>query len=178
MAITAKKHPPDSQVPAPGLQQAFCVGIVVLGLQIGEYKGKKTLSQKVQIFFKLNNFFWLIGKLYTLSMGQQANLRRDLENWFGPFESDDAANEFDLEQILGKRCCVDITHKPGASRTYANIQRILPPAEEGDAEVIPENELFCFDIHSPDMEVFARLPAWVQRQLEDSPEWGVHQQAT
>ena len=81
----------------------------------------------------------MLTKKYTLSLGEQANLRKDLESWRGkPFSAEELAGGFDLEHLYGINCLLGIQHEQNAdgTKTYANITAILPP-QKGMEKMIP-----------------------------------------
>jgi hypothetical protein len=66
------------------------------------------------------------SKFYTLSLSSKASLTADLESWRSlPFTPDEL-KEFDLDNILGKPCQINVIHKKVSGKTYANIIGVLP----------------------------------------------------
>jgi len=82
----------------------------------------------------------MLNKRYTLSLGEQANLRKDLESWRGkPFTAEQIQHGFDVENLYGVNCLIGIKHetdKKDASIVYANVTAILPPTK-GMEKLIP-----------------------------------------
>ena len=65
-----------------------------------------------------------ISKDYTASFNEKSNLYKDLSSWLGDLSKYD---EFELDQILGNECMVNIQHKvSGAGNTYAYVASITP----------------------------------------------------
>lgn len=71
----------------------------------GDYKGKKML----------------ISQMYTASLSEKAFLRRDLEAWAGRPMNDFELKGFDLNNLVGHSCMIQIVHKDG----FANVQAIM-----------------------------------------------------
>ena len=67
-----------------------------------------------------------ISREYTLSLHKKANLRADLESWRGKGFTDRELEGFDLENILGKNCMLNIIHKQTEKAIYANIVSVMP----------------------------------------------------
>lgn len=71
----------------------------------------------------------------------------------------------DWEQLIGKECAVFISHNPGKGknegRTFAQISDVMP-LMAGMTVPPLENDAVIFNLDSPDMEVFASFPDWLQ----------------
>lgn len=132
MAIIAKASngTGESFTPAPaGLHRAICCDVVDLGMVQGQFGTK----HKVRIFWQTEAAMpdgkpYLVAQIYTLSLDERSNLRRDLEAWRGrPFSLTEAAG-FDLERLVGVPCGLLVVHKAGRdpAKVFANIQSVLP----------------------------------------------------
>lgn len=111
-----------------------------------------------------------IGRFYTLSLGDKAILRKDLENWRGRSFTADELKGFDIETILGKCCQVMITHNTEGNKTYANVTGVMGVSKDQKPRVAtakPENELLSFSLETPDDKKFAKLPNWIQERIND-----------
>ena len=107
-----------AQAPA-GTHVARCVRLIDIGTQPGEYQGKPTLKRQVVVGFELPTELipdgdhagkpFFISKYYTASLGDKANLRRDLVNWRGREFTDTELQGFDSKNILGKPCLLQLT---------------------------------------------------------------------
>lgn len=144
MAIIA--HEPESNfkklpLPEAGTVQAVCCGVWDLGLQKTTYMGEEKIQHKVIIAWEIAQNIdapeseyhgkpYMLNKKYTLSLGEKANLRKDLESWRGrPFTADELRG-FDLEVLYGINCFIGVKHEPDRkdpSIVYANVSAILPP---------------------------------------------------
>ena len=128
MPIIAKRA--ASFNPAPeGPQQAVCVDVVDLGMeeeQRGEDEAK--LKPKVRIMWhsvevdpETKKPYAIVEK-YTLSLHEKAKLRATLESWRGKKFTDEEAEGFDLETLLGVNAYISIVH----NKQWANISAIMP----------------------------------------------------
>ena len=128
-------------LPEAGTTQAVCCAVWDLGLQKTSFAGEEKVQHKIIIAWEItekinapeseyNGKPYMLNKKYTLSLGEKANLRKDLESWRGlPFSADELKNGFDLDKLYGANCYIGIKHEPDrndASKVYANVTAILP----------------------------------------------------
>ena len=129
-------------LPDEGTVQAVCAGVWDLGVQEVEYNGKKKHQHKIVIAWELDqlidapdsdyhNMPYMLSKTYTLSLYENANLRKDLESWRGkPFDEQTVQQGFDVEKLYSLNCFVGVIHVTKNGRTFANISSILPPMKD------------------------------------------------
>jgi hypothetical protein len=104
-----------------------------------------------------------IGQRFTASMNAKANLRKFIEGWFGKkFPTDQAAADFDLMQLVDKKCLLNVTHNEGAERTYANISGASPIPKGMASNYKRVNPALMFDLAAPDDDAFQAMPNWLQ----------------
>ena len=163
------------QYPA-GSFAARCYQIIDLGHQTFEWKGEAKVAPKVRITWELNEMMsdgrpFSITREYTASIGDKANLRKDLEAWRGrPFSAEELRN-FSLENVLGAPCLLGIVHKPSKdnSKVYANVGSIMAlPKGMPSPELV--NPAVKFDIGTFDQKVFDGLSSYVQKKILMSKE--------
>lgn len=130
-----------------GLVQAVCCGV----WDIGEQEGYYGLKRKVVIAFETMHIIdnpeseyhgkrMIKSNTYTTSLYEKANLRKDLESWFGTVISNDKIKAgIDLEKLVGKNAMLNIVHTTKDDNVYANIASISP-LMEGMTPMIPEND--------------------------------------
>lgn len=163
-------------VPA-GTHRAICTLIADMGVQKSE---RFKPQHKVYIRWELpdETVEWqdrdgnkhkgpmVIGKTYTLSLGEKANLRADLESWRGRMFTKEELKGFDLQNILGKPCQVGVTHKTSGDKTYANVSAVMGLSkgmQKPESSTIPVS----YSIDEHDQEVFEKLPNWLQEAIKD-----------
>lgn len=142
---------PKLPLPEAGTVQAVCCGVWDLGLQKSYFNGEEKIQHKViiawEIVEKINapeseyhDKPYMLSKKYTLSLGEQANLRKDLQSWRGkPFTAEEINHGFDVEKLYGVNCYLGITHEPDRkdpSIVYANVTAILP-LPKGIEKIVP-----------------------------------------
>ena len=132
---------PKLPLPEAGTVQAVCCAVWDLGLQKTVYMGDEKVQHKIIVAWEITQLIdnpeseyhgkpYMLNRKYTLSLGEKANLRKDLESWRGiPFTADELKNGFDLERLYGVNCYIGIKHEADrndASKVYANVTAILP----------------------------------------------------
>lgn len=129
-------------VPAPeGLHHAVCVDVVDLGMKDTQWGPKHKIQIRWQIAERQadDQQRFLVSNQYTLSLDKKANLRRDLETWRGKKFSDEEGRGFDVENLIGANCQLNIVHNTGSDGTvYANPSAIVPAAR-GMEKLSPES---------------------------------------
>jgi len=161
-------------IPA-GTHVARCIGTIDLGTQYSEKFGNS--SRKVLVKWELPNELMDDGKpvgtskKYTLSLNDKANLKKDLESWLGRGVTEEEQKEgFPLGSLLGKPCLLSIIHADSNGKTYANIAAVMaiPKGTEVPAQF---NPMTTYDVEDGKNAVFAKLPDWVKKIIEESKEF-------
>ncbi len=107
----------------------------------------------------------VIGKIYTVSLHENANLRADLESWRGkPFTKDELAG-FDISKLLGVPCMVNVTQTERNGKTYANVAAVTPlPKSLRESPPKSSNGLI---LHDEDSNAYDDLPEWLQKKIDE-----------
>jgi hypothetical protein len=185
MAITATKTQTFERelIPA-GNYVARCYRMIEIGTVPTEYMGEQKMVHKVRIGWELpteTKVFneekgeqpFVIDKEYTLSLGEKANLRRDLQSWRGKAFTDQEAEAFDITKLLGVPCMLNIIHVQGKkdpTKTYQAIGSIspMPKGLECPTQI---NPTFVFELESFDVEKFNSLPDFIKEQIMESEQY-------
>lgn len=114
----------------------------------------------------------VIGKTYTVSLHENANLRGDLESWRGrPFTKEELEG-FDITKLLGAPCMVNVTHDEKAGKIYANIKAVTPLPKALKANP-PKSETGLLLYDEDNTATYDDLPEWLQKkineQIKDTP---------
>lgn len=167
------------EIPPAGTQCARLIQIIDLGTQPTEYQGVKKDKRQVRLTWELvdakmadgRNF--VIGKSFSASL-YKSSLLETIESMTGKpiqFESDGSYN---MGQLLDAPCMVTVVLATKDGKTYANIGSISPmPTIKGkliDAEP-STNHLINFGLDAFDQDTFDMIPKWVQKIIEESPEY-------
>jgi hypothetical protein len=179
MAITASNNGGTTYEPvSEGAFIAICYSIVDLGDQYSEKFGNT--SRKVLLTWELPDETIeiegeikprAISKEYTLSLNEKANLKKDLEAWRGKKFTEEELKGFDLENVLGKACQLQIVHSTKENKTYANIAAIMG-LPKGVKPGAPKNQTVYFDIEADNaLSNVNLLPTWVQDKIKKSEQY-------
>lgn len=121
----------DFEVPSVGVHRAICITVDDLGLQPGFNQGDNPKEQ-VFVLWELEEKdskgkHFTIGKFYTKSIHEKSTLGKDLVSWRGrPFtEAERAA--FDLDNIKGKPCQLNLVPTPAGK---VKVQAVMYPSCE------------------------------------------------
>ena len=105
----------------------------------------------------------VIGKTYTLSLSDKANLRKDLQAWRTvPFTPEDLRG-FDIAKLLGAPATLTVTHTEKDGRTYANVAS-LGGIPKGSAKPTLEGDAVLYD--KDNQGTFDKLPKWLQEKVQ------------
>lgn len=158
-----------------GTYIARCYKVIDLGTQTvtGQYGTKQ--QQKVNITWELldddvkmqDGRPFATSKKYTASLHEKAQLRKDLEAWRGKKFTDEELEAFDLKNILGTYCMLQIVHVESGDKTYANVNAIMSTKQKPKGV----NDDGYFDIDAPDMAVFDSLSDFIKKQIQESAEF-------
>lgn len=118
-----------------------------------------------------------IFKKYTLSWNEKSILRQDLESWRGGAFSPEERKRFDLKNILGKWCMINVSHtqdKNNATKVWDNIKGITPVPQQIKKGGLPEpvNDEKHFELDRFSQESFDQLPNFAKTRIMKSLEWG------
>ena len=172
------------QVPPEGNHLARCIRVIDLGTQIDSYNGKPKKHHRLMLGWELpeekavfneerGEEPFLISKEYTLSLGEQANLRHDVESWRGKGFSEAELKAFDVSQLLGAVCMVNVIHRVSAKkRKYASVNGITP-LPKGMKDLVPSQVLpsIKYLIEDGVGGAFDVLPEFIQEKIMASEDW-------
>jgi hypothetical protein len=143
--------------PPAGAHAAICYRFIDLGTHEGEYMGVKNYKRKVMLSWELPGELMDDGKpfsitqRYTWSMHEKAVLRKDLQSWRGKAFTDDdfsGPTRFNIKNVLGKPCLVNVVHATKDGTVYGNIAGITP-LPKGMPVPQPVNEIVYFSLDAP-----------------------------
>jgi hypothetical protein len=167
------KQPEATFEHAPaGTHLGICISVIDLGTQHDEYQGKPITRNRVLIQWEIqdavreNGEPFVIGKFYTSSLSEKANLRRDLESWRGKAFSELELNGFDLAKILGVPCLLTVVESAEKSEVAAVIQ-----VPKGTAVAEPRSPRRLLFLDDWNQQAFDSLPAGLQKIIGRSDEY-------
>lgn len=165
----------DFQDAPIGTHVAVCIKLTDLGTQHSEYQGQPTTRNQVLVTWELPNERMEDGKPFivsaflTNSLSEKATMRHWLESWRGrPFSPEELAG-FDLMNILGKGCMLNVIAKPdGKKGVKVGSVMALP---KGTAAPKPENEPSAFWMDEFNRARFEELSKGIQEIIMKSDEY-------
>jgi len=174
--------------PVPsGMHLARCYRIVDMGTQSTTWKGQTKQQPKVMLQFEVHSEDsdgnpivtdkgepMSISKNFTASLGENAILRQELENWRSRAFTPEELKGFQLKNVLGVWAMLSVVKEQGNDgNEYTNISSINPVSSQIKKAGLPEghNELKIFDLENPDMALFETFGNKIKEKIQSTPEW-------
>lgn len=190
MALIAADNGGSFKPVPQGVHMARCYRVIDLGTQETNYQGEVKAQRKILLGWELfgedeagapltsdDGKPMTISKRYTLSLSRNARLRADLESWRGKAFTDQELRGFDVTNLLGAYCMVNVTHDSRDGKTYSNIASISPvPAMLKNAKPAGVHENQSFDVTEPNMTVFESFHEKLKELIQQSFEWRAQKQ--
>ncbi len=178
MSLIAKKSNDDFEPIEEGVHHGVIIGLLDLGTQRNEKFDNEAM--KVLFTWELPNETInidgedkprVISKPYTLSLHEKANLRSDLEAIRSrKFTNEEVKNGFDLSQIIGSNCQLQIEHNDRNDRNYANVVAVMA-LPKGSPVLEATNPAIIFEIGRG--EIPESIPSWIQDIIKKSKEYNM-----
>lgn len=189
MAITAKDTGTGTDFdPIPmGMHHGVCYAAIDIGTQpqFGNFPSRRKLiyiweipAERIE-FVKdgvKKNLPRAISEKYTISLASKGNLRPMLESWRGRAFTPEELEGFDVSNVVGANCLLNIVHEHGkgdkANRIYANVASVNP-LMKGTPKLKPENPTIVFsmeDIKGP-ITIPEAIPEWIAALIKQSDEY-------
>jgi hypothetical protein len=179
--VDAKGGTDFELVPA-GLYVARCYRVLDLGTQTTNGMFGQKEQHQIMVSWELlddevkmkDGRPFSVHKTYTASLNEKAKLREHLESWRGIKFTDQELESFNLTNIVGTFCQVQVIHSNDGK--FANVQNVVsykPPKDKDGNKLYPEqvNPDLVFDIDEPDMVVFDLLSDNMKAKIMGAPEW-------
>jgi hypothetical protein len=122
--VDYKPHP-------TGPHAAVCCDIVDLGVWQDQYPGKAPRNvRKIRLVFQTDETRedgkrFTVGRLFTASLGEKANLRKFIESWRGVSFTEEELRGFSLSKLIGAPALVQVKHRKKGEKTYADIDSVM-----------------------------------------------------
>lgn len=158
-----------------GTYPAVCYGLIDLGEQYNKTYDK--WSPKILLMWELPGekidlggdepVSRTISRSYTCSLNEKSALRRDLAAWRGRDFTDDELRAFDLRNIVGVPCLLNIIHREYDGRTYAEVSAIMKMPK---GMTVPPRTLekLIFDLDTDELSKLDLMPVWVGDRIKKS----------
>lgn len=162
------------ETPPNGTHLARCIRLIDVGTHTDTYQGKDRTNRKIVVVWELpyeqmsDGQPFVISKFYTASLGDKANLRRDLMNWRGRDFTPEELKGFEMKNVLDKGCQVIVSQNDNG-RTIVSGVAGMPKGVE-----LPErhNPLVYFALDDEwDDAAFSFVSEGLQKMIKDSQEY-------
>ena len=177
MALILKQESKGSSFPRlePGVYPAICYGVV----DIGEHYNKKfdKTARQVVLLWELptekveidgEDVSRVITKTYNMSLNEKATLRQTLKSWRGRDFTAEEMQGFDLLNILGAHCLLNITNnETNDGKVYTNIDAVTP-ISKGMQKPAQTLQSFSFDLDTDPLERLEQMPKWITEKIKAS----------
>jgi hypothetical protein len=184
LAINATNNGTKRELIPSGNYVARCYQMIEIGTVMENFPTGPKQQTKVRIGWELPTELrvfdeakgeqpLVISNEYTLSMNEKSNLRKMLASWRGKDFTEEEAKCFDVTNLVGVPCFLNIIHKPkktDPSSIYESIGSIsaLPKGFKPEPPVLKP---FVLSYDSFDEEKFNSLPDFIKQKMQGSLEY-------
>jgi len=175
MSLVAKQGNSIDPIEA-GNHHGICVAVIDLGTQYNDRFQKE--QPKVMITWELIDFpiesdnsdgFRLISREYTAVLSEKSNLYADLISWRGRDFTPEELEGFNIKNVLGANCLVNVVNIAKNNKTYSNVTAVakLPKgmtAKKGTYQLI-------YDMDEDVEAIPEGVPDWIKDKIKKSREW-------
>jgi hypothetical protein len=165
--------------PPVGSHAARCIAIIDLGTQRGEYMGEPQIKRQLVVRWELPNELmqegdlkgkpFVVGKFYTASLSEKANLRKELASWRGRDFTKEELAGFDPKNLLGKSCMLSVGLSDKGKARVTSVMG-LPKGMTIPAQINP-SFFFSLDANEFKDEAFEQLSKGFKEMVVASPEY-------
>lgn len=157
-----------------GVYRAVCVWVLDRGEHENSFK-PGTTQRKVSLHFELvdesmsDGRPFMVSNIYTLSLNEKANLRQHLASWRGRDFTAEELKGFDLQNILGAPCQINVLHNIAGDKTFANIGAIMP-LSKGMEKPAAKSTILFYNTQEHDENVWQLIPEGIRNKINrDTP---------
>jgi len=161
-----------------GNHLAVCYEVIDLGTQTNVWQGETKRQRKIWIGWETHDELmedgrpFVIGMKYTFSSHEKSTLRQHLESWRGKRFNEEEIVKFDIRNVIGQGCYLNVIHVEKGDRTYANIGSIAAlPKNTETPELTNEPTFVALDPKEFDAQAFERLSDRMKDTIRESPEF-------
>jgi hypothetical protein len=159
-----------------GLHIAICTNVIDLGEHYSQEYGN--IKPRVLLTWECLDETYekdgqaipaTISREFGFSFHEKSTLRSELISWRGRDFTAEELKGFDLRNVLGKGCQLQVVHNTSPKgKVFANIKSIVS-FPKGMALPAPTNELIAFDLDADTaLEDMKKLPEWIQNKIKQS----------
>lgn len=160
------------------LDEGVYVGICTWLIDLGEQRNQKFDKVSHRVIFmwdivgetvRINDKeeSRTMNREYTLSLHERSGLRKDLQAWRGKAFTDEELEGFDVANVLGVPCQIQVVHEERNGSTYARIGSIMAMPKGQPKPSKDDYALHIFDFGVPETwGTYAELPQWIQDKVK------------
>lgn len=178
MSLTTSGKGTSRQNPKPGLTKGTCVALYDIGKQVNPYKGGDYTPQVIVEWELPDQTMEYEGKtvpmrqakFYTNStydgsgQGSESALHKDLVSWRGRRFTEAESEAFNLRNVLGHHCMLNIVEKPDGK---VKVDGVMASPDAGEKK---SDGLNFWDMDNP-AENWESVPDWVKKLIRKSEQW-------
>lgn len=163
-----------------GNHLAICYEMIEIGTVEEDYMGQPKILPKVRVAWELPHETieidgvdkpLAIANEYTFSMGEKATLRKHLESWRGKKFTQDEADNFDIDKLLGVPCLLNVTHKESRNGKIYEVIQAITPLTKGMVAPKMHNAKNILSYDTFDINKFNALPDFIKTKMMSSVEY-------
>lgn len=149
-----------------GIHNAVCIGVIDMGTQKSIYSSNRKIALLWEIY--INSQEKTFSREYTFSFHKDAMLRLHLESWRGRPFTDTELADFNIKNIIGVPCKIEIRKNSKGLKQVQNVSR-LP---KNESIPIPKGKCIFFDMN--DKKTYSALefiPPYLMKRIKETPEY-------
>lgn len=189
MSLIVKAEPEkkfEKELLPEGSHIGLCYMVVHIGTNVENIMGEDKETNKIIVGWEIPDEMRKFGdegveqpmvtsKEYTFSLGEKANLRKDLETWRGTKFSDDELKGFDLFNLIGAAAMLSVVHTTSKTgNKYARVNGVIN-LHKSTPKPRKINDPVIFD-YNENYSNLSKLPEWIQSKIKTSKEYKVIEQ--
>ena len=184
--IATSKSGTSYEPVAAGNYVARCIKMIHYGTITEDYLGTLKTANKVQLTWELPTELkvfkeengeqpYVLSKDFTLSMHEKSSLRKWLEAWRGKNFTVAESEAFDITNLVGKACMLNVIHTTKNDKTYANISGVssMPKGLTCPEQI---TDSIVFSVLDFNKELFETFPDYIKDKIKGSLEYKTMQQ--
>jgi hypothetical protein len=169
-------------VPA-GSHIARCYAVIEMGTHTEEGKYGVKTNRKLRFSWELPDVTHVfdeakgpqpmaIHMMVNFIGGPRSTLVKMLEAWRGRSFTKEEQQSFEIKNVLGAPCMLNVIHKETETGTYANVDSVAPlPARLRKDMPGPINHPIYYEVEMGHNTIYKTLPEWMQDFISKSEEW-------
>ena len=175
LKISEQSGGSDFEQLAKGQYNATCYRVIDIGTHNETYEGETSKKHSVLLQWELEKQMadgrpYSVTAQYNLSLHEKAKLRQHLTSWRQKQFTDEELAGFDLTNVLGLTCKLDIGHTANGNPKVLNIY--APDGGVKKGATVNDQIAFDCDLYASadagEMKKFVNLPEWMQEKIDES----------